>query len=414
MASEVFRKHKPAILLTFGMFALWGVGHQLYNTLVPEFAKTFELNSVELVVTQNVYSFVYFLFAIPAAIYARTFGCKAGLVFGLGAWCVGAFLFYPAAEQHAFLFFLFAAAVLCCGYIFIEIAVNPVVARMGPPESAIRRLNFAHALYPVGVLAGLYIGRWVILSDLALPLEKLASAVVRPYMVIGAIVLALAFLVDKTEFPALATERSRDRGALQEFRTLLSRPLFVAAIAAQFCGVAARAGTWVLSGSYIKEAIPGSTALIAADYLLVSLILYGVGRVTGAILMFWFNPGRLLAIFAASGLVLAGVATVYGGEIGVYAMVASSLSMSITYATILGTAIRDLGPLTKAGTALVYIGGAGSAIGVALMHVVWTFSSIQFAMIVPMIGYTGVLVFALMSHRTDAARRTTTVAHAAE
>jgi FHS family L-fucose permease-like MFS transporter len=129
--------------------------------------------------------------------------------------------------------------------------------------------------------------------------------------------------------------------------------------------------------------------------------MYGVGRFAGATLMFWFNPGRLLAIFAASGLLLAGIATVYGGEIGVYAMVASSLSMSITYATILGTAIRDLGPLTKSGTALVYMGGAGSAIGVTLMHVVWTFSSIQLAMIVPMIGYAGVLAFALMSSRAD-------------
>ena len=180
MTEHLFRKHKLALVLTFGLFALWGMGHRLYETLVPEFAKAFELNSFELIVTQNVYSFVYLLLAIPAALYARTFGSKAGIVFGLGAWCVGAFLFYPAAQQHAFPFFLFAAAVLCCGYIFIEIAVNPVVARMGPPETAIRRLNFAHALYPVGVLAGVYVGRWVILSDLALPIEKLADAVVRP------------------------------------------------------------------------------------------------------------------------------------------------------------------------------------------------------------------------------------------
>ena len=414
MPEKILRKHKLAFVLTFSLFALWGMGHRLYDTLVPEFAKAFELGSFELVVTQNVYSFVYLLLAIPAALYARTFGSKAGIVFGLGAWCVGAFLFYPAAQQHVFLFFLFAAAVMYCGYIFLEIAVNPIVARMGPPETAILRLNFAHALYPVGVLAGLYVGRWAILSDLALPLAKLADAVVRPYMVIGVAVLALAFLVDKTEFPALATERGGRGGALQEFRTLLSRPIFVAAMAAQFCGVAARAGTLVLSGTYIQAAIPGSTMHAAADFLLASLVIYGIGRFAGATLMFWFNPGRLLAIFAASGLVLAGVATVYGGEIGVYAMVASGFSMSITYATILGIAIRDLGPLTKAGTALIYTGGAGSAIGVMLMHVVWTFSSIQYAMLVPMFGYAGVLVFALVTRRAAAAQHAGATVPAAE
>jgi MFS transporter, FHS family, L-fucose permease len=414
MTEHIFRKHKLALVLTFGLFALWGMGHRLYDTLVPEFAKAFELGSVELVVTQNIYSFVYLLLAIPAALYARTFGSKAGIVFGLGAWCVGAFMFYPAAQQHAYLFFLFAAAVISCGYIFIEIAVNPIVARMGPPETAIRRLNFAHALYPVGVLAGVYVGRWLILSDLELPLEKLADAVVRPYMVIGVAVLALAFLVDKTDFPALATERGRGPGAMQEFRTLLSRPMFVAAIAAQCCGVAARAGTWVLSGTYIQAAIPGTSMLVAADFLLASLVIYGIGRFAGTALMFWINPCRLLAIFAGSGLVLAGVATVYGGEIGVYAMVASGFSMSITYATILGIAIRDLGPLTKAGTALIYTGGAGAAIGVMLMHVVWTFASIQYAMLVPMFGYAGVLAFAIISHKADAASRASAIAHAAE
>jgi len=416
MTGDIFRKHRLSFVLTFGAFALWGVGHRLYETLVPEFAKVFELNSTELVVTQAVYGFVYLVLAVPAALYTRTFGSKAGFVFGLGAWGIGAFMFYPAALQHAFLFFVFAAVVMYGGYIFLEISVNPVVARMGPPESAIRRLNFAHALYPVGVLGGLYVGRWVILSDLALPLEKLANAVVRPYMVIGVAVLVLAFIVDKAEFPALATERSGHRGAMQEVRTLFSQPMFVAAIAAQICGVAARVGTWVLSGQYINVAMPGTTTLGAADFLLLSLILYGVGRFVGAILMFWFDPNRLLAIFAASGLVLAGIATVFGGEIGVYALVASSLSISITYATILGSAIKDLGPMTKMGTALIYIGGTGSTIGVALMHVVWTFTSIQLAMIVPMIGYAGVLVYALVLCKGPAARervQVTAPAHAA-
>ena len=414
MTEEIFRKHRVAFVLTFGAFALWGIGHRLYETLVPEFAKVFELNSAELVITQSVYAFSYLLFAVPAALYTRAFGSKAGFVFGLGAWCVGAFLFYPAAQQHVFLFFLFAAAVMYCGNIFLEIAVNPVVARMGPPESAIRRLNFAHALYPVGVLAGLYVGRWVILSDLALPLQKLADAVVRPYMVIGVAVLALAFIVDKTKFPSLATERSGSRSATQEFRTLLSRPLFVAAIAAQICGVAARMGTWVLSGPYINEALPGTTMLGAADFLLASLVVFGIARFVGATLMFWFDPGRLLATAAASGLVLSGVATVCGGEIGVYAMVASSISMSITYPTILGIAIRDLGELTKLGTALIYVGGTGSAIGVALMHLVWTFSSIQYVMIVPMIGYAGVLAFAVVNRRAFAVQHVNAATHAAE
>ncbi len=395
----MFRLHKPALVLTFFLFALWGVGHRLHDTLVPEFARVFALNSSELVLTQSVYSLIYLVLAIPAAIYARTFGSKAAIVFGLGAWCVGAFLFYPAAQQHAFLFFLFAAAVMSSGYLFLEIGANPLVAGMGPPKTATLRLNCAHALYPVGVLVAVYVGRWVILSNNTMPFDKLADAVVRPYMVLGVIVLGLAFVVDHLTFPSLTTERGNRRTAIAEFNILLHQPRFLAAMGAQACNVAAMAGTWTLSAWYIKEAMPGAAAPVAADFLLASLIVFAVGRIVGAVLMVWFDPLKLLALFAASGLILGAVASVEGGQLGVYAVVASSFSVSIMFATILGAAISDLGPKTKAGTALIYMGGSGSAIGVAAMHLVWSVSSIHLAMLVPTLGYAGVLLFALTQKR---------------
>lgn len=93
MLAEGFRKHKTVLIVIFGVFVLWGIGHRLYETLVPEFAQAFSLNSSQLVLTQSVYDLVYFVLAVPAAIYARTFGSKATIIFGLGSRSVGAFLF---------------------------------------------------------------------------------------------------------------------------------------------------------------------------------------------------------------------------------------------------------------------------------------------------------------------------------
>ena len=387
------RGYRPALVLTFFLFALWGVGHRLYDTLVPEFAQA--LDSRELVLTQSAYSLTYFLMAIPAAIYARALGSKATIVFGLGAWCVGAFLFYPAGLQHAFGFFLFAAAVMSSGYLFLEIGANPLVIRMGQAQTAIRRLNFAHALYPIGVLIAVYVGRWLILADNDLPLKKLADAVVRPYMALGVFVLALAFVVDRLTFPPVATDHRIGRTTLADFRDVLARPGFLAAMGAQVCNVAAMAGTWTLSAWYIKEAMPGAPSPVAADFLLAALVVFAIGRAVGAVAMIWIRPTRLLALFAASGLVLGVIATCFGGKIGVYAMVASSFSVSIMFATILGIAVGHLGPKIEAGTALIYMGGTGSAIGVATMHLVWTIASVHYAMLVPTLGYLGVLIFAL-------------------
>lgn len=403
MIAAQLRQHKPAVVLTFALFALWGIGHRLYETLLPGFAQILGLDSSRLILAQSLYSLIYFAFALPAAFYSRFFGSKATLVFGLGCWAIGAFLFYPAVQRHAFLFFIIAAGVMSLGYIFLEIGANPLVAAMGPPETTVRRLNFAHACFPLGTLVALYIGRWLILSDNALPLDQLASAVVRPYMVLGAGVLALAFLVDNMAFPAIATARSSHHGFSREIRVLLGRRQFLAAVGALACTSAARTGTWALSLLYITTNIPGVTTLAAADYLLASFVAFAAGRWTGAFLMLRFDPLRLLALFAGSGIACGLITTLGGGVIGVYAIVASNFSVSIAYATVLGTAIKDLGPMTKTGTALMYMGSAGAAVGLVAMHLIWTVSSLQLAMVVPLIGFAGITTFALTRKSTGTA-----------
>lgn len=404
MTEDNVRKYPLAIILTVSLFALWGLTHRLYDTLIPPFAKVYALDSAELVLTQSVYSIVYFVFAIPAALYARIFGYKAGLVFGLGSFCVGAFLFYPAAQQHVFVLFVLAATVMSCGWIFLEVSANPLVARLGSVRTSAQRLNFAQAFYPVGVLLGVYTGRWLILSDLTLPIGLLAHAVVLPYIVIGAGALMLAFLIDKVKFPAVATEHVKHgTGALQEYRALLSRPMFQFGVAAQFCYVAAQAGTWTLTVPYVESALPGIAATSAADYLFWALIVYGAGRFIGTVLMFWIDPDRLMAVFAAAALILALIATAAGGQLGVISMVATSFFMSIMFPTILAGAIRDLGPLTKSGTALIYMAAAGNVVGLSIMHLVWTFSSIPFVMLVPALCYAVVLAFAMANHKASKA-----------
>lgn len=395
MPAEDLRKYRPAVFLTFALFALWGIGHRLYDTLMPEFTSVFAFDFGQLILSQSLYSLVYLVFAIPAALYSRTFGSKATIVFGLGCWAIGAFLFYPAVQQHAFGFFLFSASVMAVGYINLEIGANPLIVGMGPPETTVRRLNFAHACYPLGAFVGLYVGRWMILSDRVLPIDGFTNAVVLPYMVLGAGVLLLAFVIDKVAFPAIATERGGHRHIGGEIRQLLLRPRFLAAVGAMACAAATRMATWALSVVYVEKNLPGVSQIVAADYLLAGLAMYAIGRWLGAFLMFRFDPLKLLAVFAASGVVCGLIATIWGGAIGVYAVVASNFSISIAFATVLGTAIKDLGPLIKTGTALLYMGSSGVAVGLVAMHLIWSVWSLQTAMIVPTLGFAGILAFAL-------------------
>lgn len=414
MAAKGLQKYTLAYVITCAMFVLWGVARCLYDTLMAQFGINFALTSNTVTLIQSLYGLLYFVFAVPAVIYARVLGSKAALVLGLGSWCVGAFLFYPAAQQHALFLFVLALFVMSSGYCFVEISGTPIIAGMGSPERTPLRINFAHALFPLGILATIYTLRWLKLPDLTLPNEHLSHVLLQPYMVIGGLVLLFAFAVDKTRFPPFATQRGKARGAMQEFRILLSRPMFVAAMAAQLGSGAIMAGTWGVYFWYVLAAMPGISVPAAMDWLVLSILLFAIGRLTGAFLMLRFSPESVLAVFAAGGAVSGIVAAFTSGYTGVYALSASSFFVSVLFPTVLGLAIRDLGQLTKAGTALVYIGSSGSGIGLGAMLLVWHLSTVYLAMLIPALCFAGVLAFALCQHKTASAHSASAFPLAAE
>jgi hypothetical protein len=51
----------------------------------------------------------------------------------------------------------------------------------------------------------------------------------------------------------------------------------------------------------------------------------------------------------------------------------------------------------------MYMGSSGTTIGLIAVHLLWTVSSIQFAMVVPTLGFAGIFLFALAAHRAEAA-----------
>jgi MFS transporter, FHS family, L-fucose permease len=396
----VVSRHTAAIVLTVSLFGLWGFGHQFYDTLLPQIAAVFGLRRFELALTQSVYSIVYFIGAIPAAVYARRFGYKATILFGLGSFCIGVFILYPATETRSFDYFAFAVSVMACGWILLEIAANPLVAGFGNAETAVARLNAAQSFYPIGGLLGLYVGRWIVHANLTMPAARLAHAIVHPYIVLGVLVMVLAFLIDEAKFPPIATEQTkRLSGALRDLRLLLARPLILFAIVAQFCSVLALAGTWSLNSAYMSAAFPAVPPSAYADVFVWSFTLFGIGRIAGTALMFRFAPDRVLAVFSIGGLVLSGIAAVYGGPPGAVAMIASSFFLSITWPSILGIAIGGTSSLMKLGTALICMGGALGGFAYQMLAVSVSFPAVHYGMTIPALCYVVVLAFAIVSGR---------------
>jgi FHS family L-fucose permease-like MFS transporter len=410
------------LVLIVSLFFLWGMANNLNDILIKQFKKAFELSDFQAGLVQSAFYLGYFVFAIPAGMFMRRYSYKAAIVLGLLLYATGAFLFYPAAQAHTYNLFLLALFVIASGLAFLETTANPLVTVLGPAEGAARRLNLAQAFNPLGSITGILIGQHFIFSgvehtatDLAAmsPAARQAfyaaesSAVQTPYLVIGGIVVLWALLVALTRFPTTSSEAEPVGQRHGIFGRLLRKRRFVLAIVAQFFYVGAQVGIWSFLIRYIQDGLPGTPEKSAAVYLTVSLVLFMMGRFVGTALLRYLPPARLLGIFALINLALCSIAVATPHSIGVYALVASSLFMSVMFPTIFALGLEGLGDdERKLGSSLIVMSIIGGAILTALMGAVSDQAGIHWAMAVPAVCFAVILWFAFTASATQVARTT--------
>jgi FHS family L-fucose permease-like MFS transporter len=398
-----------ATILVVALFFFWGVSNSLNDVLIPQFRKTFTLGDFTSGLVQFATFIGYFTFAIPAALFMRRFGYRAAVVMGLVLFGTGALLFYPAAQLGEYHWFLGALFVVASGLSFLETSANPMIAVMGPPESADQRLNFAQAFNPLGTISGVFIGKTLILSDVSHSPEQLRAmdsvaleawrvgelaSVKLPYLGIACVVLFWALLVGLAKFPALA-QRQPEESATSSggFRGLSAFPRYWLGVFAQFAYVGAQVGVWSFLIRYTQFNFPGTTEKSAADFLFWTLVLFFAGRFVGTMLMSKFRPATLLTTFAAVDVVLCAIAATTGGDIGLYALIATSFFMSIQFPTIFTMSLRGLGEYTKSGSSFLVMAIVGGAFIPLVMGGVSDATTINLAMLVPAVCFGVVLWF---------------------
>ena len=391
-----------AMGLAIGLFFLWGVANNLNDVLLTHFRQLFSLDDLQSGLVQSAFYLGYFCFAIPASIVMRRFGYRSAVLTGLLLFGAGALLFWPASMTLSYGFFLFALFVIASGLAFLETAANPMIAALGPPKTAERRLTLAQAFNPLGSITGVGLGLMLILSDSTRSTAEQAAAVRLPYLLIAPTVLGWAALIFFTRFPAVATRGTstgeRIPGA---YRALLRRPRYLAGVAAQFFYIGAQVGVWSFLIRYTTAALPDLGVRHAAWLLTGSLVLFMIGRFVGSALMARVSGARLMLAFGLIDAALCLVSVLVGGWIGVAALIASSAFMSIMYPTIFVLALRGLGPLTKPGASLIVMAIIGGAVLTALMGLISDRSgTIKLAMLVPTLCFLFVALFA-RSHLRD-------------
>src|SRR5437867_6284112 len=158
------RRYIMTFVLVTSLFFMWALGVNLNDILIPHLKKAFRLTDLQSSLIQSAFFGGYFLAALPAGWLMERIGYEKGILLGLLTCAAGAFLFIPAASIGLYGFFLFALFVMACGQGVLEVAANPYVTILGPPESSERRLNLAQSFNAVGAVVTPFVGAAFILT----------------------------------------------------------------------------------------------------------------------------------------------------------------------------------------------------------------------------------------------------------
>lgn len=371
----------PFILITT-LFALWGFANDITNPMVAGFQTIMELSAAKASLIQFAFYGGYATMAIPAALFARRYSYKSGILLGLALYAIGAFLFIPAAARQSFTFFCLSLYILTFGLAFLETTANPFVLSLGTKETSTRRLNLAQAFNPMGSLAGMFIASMVVLPSLLSDTHRDAAgqlffselpeaqkavervhdlAVIRDaYVALGIVVLLVLVVIGITKMPKTSTTTARKAKTKDTLARLWKNVAYREGVAAQVFYVAAQIMVWTFIIQYADNL--GINKATAQTYNIIAMAMFLCFRFVATFLMKYVNSRKLLAIFG----LLAALCTVgticFVGMAGLICLVAISAFMSLMFPTIYGIALEGVKPedstLGAAFLVMAIVGGA--------------------------------------------------------
>ncbi|MCR5890918.1 L-fucose:H+ symporter permease [Hymenobacter sp. J193] len=407
-ARPAFTERRFVLTFVFvaSLFLLWGVAITMGDVLNRHFQSVLNVSKADSGLVQFSIFGAYALMGIPAGLFMQRFGYKNGVLLGLGLYAAGAFLFIPAANAGSFLFFRGALFVLACGLATLETVAHPFIAALGDQRSSDQRINFAQSFNGLGAVIGPVIGGYFILRAGQGGASEGLQAVKTLYLIIGAVILAVAVGFALVRVPPLPTDPHAAELAPGEepvlaadTPSLFSRRHSRWAVAAQFFNAAAQGGTWAFFINYGVEKMSLS-AERAAYFFAFSMVLMMVGRFIGTALMRVIAPARLLAIAAGANIVLCLIIAQGWGAVSFGALLLLNFFFSIMFPTVFSLGLKDLGPRTQQGSSFIITGVVGAAVFPYLMGQVAN-HDIAAAYYLPIICYVVILLFGAKYHQVQ-------------
>ena len=374
----------PFVLITT-LFFLWGFARAILDVLNKHFQNTLDMKTTETALIQVTTYLGYFLMAIPAGLFISRYGYRRGVVFGLTLFGLGALAFIPASSFAAFLAALF---VIGCGLTFLETAANPYVTELGPRQTASSRLNLSQTFNGMGCfMATFLVGSFLFSEGTDVPAD-----VAVPYAIMGALVLAIAFVFTRVELPEIASDEA-DAPASAGIGQVLKNKLFVFGLLALLAYEVAE----ISINSYFVIFVTGAgwmTDIGAKNVISLALVIFMVGRFLGSWIMRSVRA-ELMLLLCALGTVACMVLTMLNlGTLSLVALILNYLFEAIMFPTIFSLAVSGLSAAEKKSAASLLMMTPIGGCGFMLMGWLADTTNPFLPFIIPLVGFAVVVAYA--------------------
>lgn len=377
--------HKRTLGLLTILFFMMGFITCLNDILVPFLKAVFVLDYAQAALVQLCFFGAYGLASIPASELIEKIGYQKGIVLGFMITSLGCFLFYPAVSFHSYPVFLGALFILAVGVVMLQVAGNPLVAMMGPPETSSSRLTMTQAFNSLGTFLAPMFGSWLILSNL--DQSSGPESVRYPYLGIGVVLVAIAVFLSRVQFPPMTRKAKEPWGkSLKNTNLLLGMGgIFT------YVGAEVAIGTFLVNYIMTAMSVP---EVQAAN--MVSLYWGGamVGRFIGIFTLKMFRPGSVLAAHALLALGLVALSMQTTGQVAVYSLILVGLCNSIMFPTIFTLGIRDL-PSSERASGLLATAIIGGALIPYVMGLFADSIGLKVAFLLPALCYVYIMSYGL-------------------
>ncbi|MCB2066563.1 MAG: MFS transporter [Erythrobacter sp.] len=430
---------RAAFIAVTTLFFAWGFITSLIDPLVASVKGIFTLSNVQAQLSAFAFFIAYGLISFPAAALIARLRPVPAILAALSMMVLGCLVMLGAANLAVYTLVLLGLFVLASGITVLQVAANPLAAALGKPEGSHFRLTLSQTFNSFGTFVGPLVGAGLFLEGVEVTEGVTITPEVRDaalggidrayFWISGLLLLLLAFFFLSRRTVAAATPDpapAKGLGALiadafsSRWALLGGMAIFIyvgaeVAIGTQMALFLNSDATWGQSDAPFgvpllgwvmgSDGVPGTSLQEAARA--VSFYWGGamVGRAIGTLLLARFPAGRLMAIFAATAMLLCLYVFAVGGVSAGFVALSIGLFNSIMFPVIFTLTLERSTASEEATSGMLCTAIIGGAFLPLLVGAVADSAGYAMAFIVPAACYAVLCGFAFTAARTPPLRR---------